>query len=627
MAGKTVLQEFVSILGWEVDDKNISEYEEKLEKIKDTTMKVVKVTAAAAVALTGYITVTNRSTLQAEALASAYGVSVEKLEAMGRVVEPLGLTFENVGDLIEEMNNKLGESKGLDEPMTAVKESLKILNLEYKDFKDLAPEKQFMEIIDAAKNLEDQQKAVAAVDILTGAEANRIVGYLRTQDESFQSLIDKQLQLNFLTTEGRKGAKDWSLVFNEIKTIATTILQEVAGLAGADLAPLLRSYVEWLKTNREFVKLKIKETVDTIVKFISIGIKGFVKLTDVLDTLIDKFGGLEQLLKFITFAATTLIGTRIASFFTTLVNQVGLMNVALGATKTLLLGLKVGAGLAIAYLLIEDFFVMLQGGDSVLGDVSEGFYNALISASEFAAELMGIDVDEFIVRLHRGFVRIGEIAQDIFNFYVDVYSSAAKIIADAVIAIFSVTTDDIKAAFDAVINAIEATIMNLVNRTKRWIGDILESIPEGITSTLGIDVQGLQQAPLSEAGAFSESQEARTRAMEAGAIDFLKGALESAGASLGLREEPIRASVTVPLTTALAQREAAQQKEAVERTMILEKQTESQAPITNNITNSPTLNVTQRADESQDSFVDRVLGTIQQQNEAIIANVTSGRKY
>lgn len=536
MAGKTVLEEFVSLLGWEIDDKTLQEYEDGLVKVKDTTIDFMKWTTLSAAALGGFVTIMNSGTAESKALADALGVSVETLESLGKALEPVGLDAENVADIVEEMNNKLGESRGLNEPMTAVSESLKILGLEYQNIKDLAPEEQFQNIVDAALELEDQQKAVAAVDILTGAEANRIIGYLQAQGLTLQEILRDYRDLNFLTEEGIAGAEEYTAAFNDIKTVGESIAREFSGIFGANLAPFINQIRDWAVANKEVIATRIREFVQLLLDVFMTVYKVIESVVTIVYDLIEAFGGLRNVILLLLTALSTLAAVKVITFFHGLAAAISGASVAsvnltaiLGKMRVALLGLKVGAGLLIAYLLIQDFITFMEGGDSVLRDFSEEFGNILEDLNKAGADYFGVDPEIFRAAVLAGLEAIPEFfaetvpqffTGDLPNFFSEFlpakvdeflnyliatmpqgFIEAAMQVAvifdeliNYVVSLFNELTNFVSETFNATweqaINNLVNLFTNAFNTIKQKINDLLGFLPDTVKTTLGIDDTG-----------------------------------------------------------------------------------------------------------------------------------------
>ena len=180
----------------------------------------------------------NHFKLEQDNMTRALGGSVKTVEAVTSGIKGIGLNAENVTDLYEEMNNKLGESAGIEE-ITAVTESLGILGLQFNEIKKLSPDEQFLAITDAALKMEDATQAAAAADILMGGEANKVFSALRRQFKSTEEMIGAQEMLSFRTDQSRKGAEDMAKAQQTMMQITGSLTQEISGLLGKALAPML----------------------------------------------------------------------------------------------------------------------------------------------------------------------------------------------------------------------------------------------------------------------------------------------------------------------------------------------------------------------------------------------------
>lgn len=256
-------------------------------------------TAVAGAAITNTLTAAD---VRSQQLSASIGANVNDMDALTASVSGAGFEFDHVMDLIEEMNNKLGESSGL-EATTPVLESLEILGLNYEKIKKLAPEEQFKTIADAALQMEDAQKAAAAADILMGGEANKLIGVLRQQGGSIDEIVGKYQSLNVRTEESRKGAAAFQEQMRTASFAVSSITSEVAGLTGQALAPLLGRLTDWMRANKELVKTRLSDFVgnlndglnwlilnfEDVVKWtkrIGVGLAVFVGFIAILKTLI-----------------------------------------------------------------------------------------------------------------------------------------------------------------------------------------------------------------------------------------------------------------------------------------------------------------------------------------------------
>lgn len=303
-----IVERFVVQLGWDVspqDQKKLNDFEQGLDGLLIGAAKLTAAFAGLVTAIGGLAAATNRQTAEMNNLAQSVGVSLGFVEALGSEAREIGLNFDNVVDLVEEMNNKLGEKKGLKQ-MTAVEESLQLLGLRLDEIQEKTPEEQFIRIFDAAKNLQDQQQAVSAVDMLMGGEANKLLGHLRNIDGAMLDIIQRRLELNFLSEEGTQGAIEFSKSLGFVIDSVTSVWREFSGLLGKALLPSLDAFTEWIRANRELIKTRIQEWVDRISRAIQWLIPRVMWLIDKLDKMwdwvekiIEKLGGFEQALKLV----------------------------------------------------------------------------------------------------------------------------------------------------------------------------------------------------------------------------------------------------------------------------------------------------------------------------------------
>jgi len=247
------------------------------------------------------VTMTNKMTGEQTALAQSLNVSADGLAAWGGLAKEMGFEVDNVGDLMEELNNKIGESAGLEE-ITAVTESLQILGLTFEELQNLSPEEQFRRVAEAVKELDDHQAAVSAADILMGGEANKFFGYLRSRKEGVDELLAQQKQLNVLSDEGRAGAQKYNVAFAKFSTVIASTTQEISGLIGGALAPVIEEWgpklADWVRENRSAfseIGTTVKELVPAVVSFGSGLASVFRTVGTVISWTAGMLGGFDNL--------------------------------------------------------------------------------------------------------------------------------------------------------------------------------------------------------------------------------------------------------------------------------------------------------------------------------------------
>ena len=228
-----------------------------------TTASLALPAAGLATGLGAGLVMLNQATVRSQGLAAAVRISADTLEGLAGAVSSVGFESDHVIDLLEEMNNKFGESAGL-KVTSSTADALKILGVKFKELKKLQPEQQFFRIADAILKLPDAQKAVSAADILMGGEANKIFGALRAQGQPLQDIIRDYKALNQQTDASRKGAQAFANQWSRITTVISTGLRFVAGEVGAVLEPELIKLSGYLVSNRAAFRGWVGELVKKV---------------------------------------------------------------------------------------------------------------------------------------------------------------------------------------------------------------------------------------------------------------------------------------------------------------------------------------------------------------------------
>lgn len=364
----TVIEEFVATLGWDVDPKGLDKLQSQVSGLKDTAIRVSRWVAAGAATITGASVAIAEVIGRNARLADSIGVSAEMLDALGEQMVALGWDTEKVTDLVEEMNNKFGELEALGE-LTSAEEALQMLNLSFKELKELAPEEQFIKILDTAKAMEDHQRAVSAVDMLMGGDANKFLGYLRTQEGTLADVVERYRELNFLNDAGREGAIRLSNAYRSVMVVFKSIGGQFAGTLGEVIEPHIIQLQKLAIANKELIQTKIKDYVEGVVS----AFRFLVSIGSKIASLVEAVGGARVAFK-LFFGV--LLGTKLVPLLVSLSEVLavtGNLGPALaGAGKKIMLTWgPVAAMFGLLFLVIDDIITTLQGGESLGGNIVE----------------------------------------------------------------------------------------------------------------------------------------------------------------------------------------------------------------------------------------------------------------
>lgn len=194
------------------------------------------------------------ATAEKLALARGYGVGIEKYNAWNSIAARGGLNGENVGDLAEELTNKMGE-KGNEKALNPL---LAQLNLSKRRMTGWNREKQFNEVMDRLVKLKDDRQAASLGDQLMGGEANKILTYIRSTGKSWSETMAEAQKTNHLTKEGAEGAAKAHFALTNAWASISSAAEDVIGKMGAELEPEIKKFgenfskefTEWAKPDK-----------------------------------------------------------------------------------------------------------------------------------------------------------------------------------------------------------------------------------------------------------------------------------------------------------------------------------------------------------------------------------------
>ena len=231
------------------------------------------------------ITYTNKLTAEQANLAAAVGLTRKEMAIWSGILEQAGLSGDNVVDMVEELNNKFGESKGLYEQTTAVRESMEILRLDFEKLKRLKPDQQFKEIIRAAQEI-GGQRAMSAADMLMGGEASKIIGFLNSLNMPLAQLMSRFDRLYVGSQEGLEGAKAFGRAWTDLTFSLGQALQELTGIIGKELAPEMKGWAERMAAAFRDNRDQITEFSSTIGSTLAQLGTGLAELASNLPTIV-----------------------------------------------------------------------------------------------------------------------------------------------------------------------------------------------------------------------------------------------------------------------------------------------------------------------------------------------------
>lgn len=236
-----------------------------------TVLPSVGIAAGLGGGLVGGMLAVNSATAEQSGIAKSYGVDLTTFKAWEGIGKKIGLDGEAMGDLAEELANKIGEFKTLGE-MSSVSDAFTGLGLTMQDLEGKTNEQQMELILDRASKLKDQQVARSMVDMIMGGEGNKILTFMKASGDSYREMIDAQKKYILVTKEGEEGAVRGQMAVSDLWTAVGSATQEVVGVLMGDLAPSIQKFaddfVKWFQTGgKEELLTGIRSFATSISEF------------------------------------------------------------------------------------------------------------------------------------------------------------------------------------------------------------------------------------------------------------------------------------------------------------------------------------------------------------------------
>jgi len=394
-----VIDRLVYEVGYDVDKSSFDNVKKGVSDISGAFKRMASFAAMAGTAIIGFTALTTTQEAEMQRLANAMGVSGDTMDAFGNEMKKIGGTTENFLDLIEETSNKIGEMKGLGE-FNTLEESLGILNLRFEDLERLSPEKQFEAITKAALAMEDQQKAVTAVDMLMSGEANKLISSLRAQGLTYDDVIRKQKILTFQTDESRQNSLKFANGLNDLMRVVSSLAKFIAGELGGVMSDMVAQFTDWAVANKEVIASGIKEFVKGLASLVSGLWTIFSALGRVISVVVGALGGLGGVIRILIAGGVVFGIIKVAQAIAFIgiaakrsAFSMKMLNKAFRTMRNLLL---IGALIAI----FEDLIGWINGADSAMGRLVGSFDTWKVDAIAGLRQLGSMIVEALLMPIN-----------------------------------------------------------------------------------------------------------------------------------------------------------------------------------------------------------------------------------
>lgn len=371
-----IVRELITVLGFKADEKPLDKINSGVNRLKKSLGALAAIGTATATAIYGLAQSTANTGDEAAKLGRAVGLTAEEVQEYNHASSLAGLSSREMEVGLRQISRA---ARDAGRGVGSAKQTLDELGISLSNADGtLKSTDQMVEAVaDRFQKMPDGPEKTAAAMDLFGRSGAKMINLLNEGGDGIRKFRQEAHDLG-VVIDNETAAK--AEEFNDTIFRMRQFLTGLKHLAGAELIPIFiehgKEILKWAKANRELIKTRVLEFVEAMVK---VG-KAFLSILKVAAAsvyLLSKLmGGLENVIKFATFAMLAFVAVQIGSaIFGTIQVVIGLA----AAFKSMgfaamIAWIKAAAPIAAVIalilgvvLLVQDFVGWTQGKDSMFG--------------------------------------------------------------------------------------------------------------------------------------------------------------------------------------------------------------------------------------------------------------------
>lgn len=362
-----------------VDKASFSEGLGELQKLEQTSKRIAAGIAGVAAAAVSSAAIAGEVATQELKVANAIGVSSEALSSWKIAANIAGASASGLIGQLVSLESKMQHLKTGSVDANLAK-NLGLMGIGYGDFADMDSESRMKAVFNQANGMEDQELAATLVGDILGQAGQDYYQSLKMSGKSINQQLEEAKKLNFVSNQNRKEAALFASEVKSIKEAGKSITMLFGSEMAAALTPTVKLVKNYLISNREQIRRGIQGFAQNIGS-VFYAIAGIMeKAAPIITGLIDKFGGLDQIIIKVGIGIASMKLVQVAGGIMSIVKSVNLLKAGLG-------GLVAGG----LFLIIDDIVGHFQGKRSFLFDELPGLFKKLKETLKLELD---IDVDK-----------------------------------------------------------------------------------------------------------------------------------------------------------------------------------------------------------------------------------------
>lgn len=362
------IKEFLIKFGLDVDQKQMADIEKGVDRIKYGLIGVAGVAVTATAALLGIVGVSAHAADVMYKQALAAGVSVETLQSLGYAAEQSGSSVEELAGSLRYLSRNIAEAA--EKGSGPAYDTFKKLGISVKDANGRlkTSDAVFKELSARFQNMPDRAKKVQVAMDLMGRSGSNMIEILSKGPDAIQSLVQEAEEFGVMTEQDVENLKDYNDAIGGVLWIFRQLRNFMASALAPALTDMVKEFKEYLVTNKDIIKQNLTGFLKGMLAIFKV-VYSFAKiLVGAFTAVVKVFGGAETATKLFGMALLWMSGTYVVSGILTLIKYIRMLTWSVIAAEAAALAIPalIAAAVIAVVLIIEDFYRMLKGDDSVI---------------------------------------------------------------------------------------------------------------------------------------------------------------------------------------------------------------------------------------------------------------------
>lgn len=373
-----IVRELITVLGFEADEAPLDKFGNGVNRLKRSLGMLAGLGTAVAGTMFALAQSTANTGDEAAKAGQAVGLTAEQFQEYTHTASIAGVSGEELQVSLRQISKAARDAA---RGTGTAKDTLAELGIELSNADgSLKSTDQMVEsVADRFQSMPDGPEKTAAAMDLFGRSGAKMITMLNEGGDGIRRFRQEAHDLG-VVIDNDTAAK--SEEFNDTLFRMKQFLTGLKQTAGAELIPIFIKYgkstLSWAKANRELIKTRILEFVESLVK-VGKALLSILKVAAAGVSLLSRLmGGLENVIKFATLALMAFVAVQVGSAIYGAIQAVIGLAVAFKAMGIagMVAWIKAAwpialviAGILAVILLVEDFVGWTQGKDSIFGRI------------------------------------------------------------------------------------------------------------------------------------------------------------------------------------------------------------------------------------------------------------------